>query len=1750
VSTPALFDRLRQLTGRLTAAPGAPEGELPRFERALAEHLRAHPDLSVRGNRMAFDTVEGAADAEAADVLAGRFEAAPGRPAAEPGTTPAPQVFRRETAFRSTLLGNSVPAWGVGMAPSATFGPFVDEHGLPVWFDVFQPLTLAAVAFSGVSAPVLRVPIRGFLTARTSYRIEAGSAWIASDAIAHVAALQVCYTGLRSSGGTLDLSQPPSIINGRIVLAPTATATLHLDLHQQPGPPATGPAGGDAASAVVTLPKGLDLQLGLNTSRLDAGGSSCTVFGCAATLARTSQSPLWVAPLNQILVPCQAHVEGHQPGRFHVSSSKSSLCTLEGSAEIDPAFTGWLLPVTKAAPETLGTAAGIGALCLTMKSGLSTRWSGLSGSRSSLVHPSVVVEPGLVTMLDFTASNVSGRQRWRLWRNAHNPHASEIVLTFGPVFAFAFISSAANSEGVFCFCSHRAALDRPVDAAGRPFRVESSLAFAAMLLSGETLRAVLLDNDLLSDAAPGAAERGHSIALRNALFTVGSPRSLALIGELEGGRLTKGVLALGHDIWRYLPTLPDPYVASYTPYLRELQSVRDGRLQQSLTAFVKWPDTSPLPADAPDPDDPRSLVYYKLTQAVPVPARLQATRSQAPSFQTGIATFDQDLIASPSIAVSAWTSATPEVATMARRRTASTRAGASARVEQAMRTGALDQAMAELSSHPLLSQLPRGQMARVLDTSIRAHESTDPADVLESAARQSSRATIGQSVLRGDALMLLDVSTRADQMGVTLGPALSVGRDERGATLQPAVSPLAVSLVNQGLPLQVMNMDVVTTARHVRAATLPQISWEPVFNIPLPIEGSPDPGDTITVTPGLVVYDNDGIPTRLFSESPYAVPIAPLPVTRHLLKEFNDEQTPRALHSVFTLPFGMVAQASFHRSLANPEKKNTRLDAHMPQFGPLRGGLQLQALAPESPSPGKVNPFFPGWTLQLDNLRWSLFGVPLTGTTLGKTVATIFNKLFAQNQPKVPLERIEISGYGASIFSNWLNANAAVADVSQTQFDVVVGRTAHEVVQVRSILYPFGVHVVRTITLMRSNNGYVFRSDSGWKAESDGFYDFGYTVDFGGSPKVVANPYEFHAQPVKGVSRVREIRDFPEGGPFTSSFKLNDPDLPPELQGLPITEWQKLFAPAASLDHVLDVQMQPVVFDADVHLDHVVSGGTIQGGQVIVPSRKILGYVQLAPSSILIPSRIFADLLQFQNGSLGGPVDCILDVAGSGQRMRVQRADVNPARNAAGKSVFVTAARGALILPPDGSWAVVRQQTNTGDVTPVAPGEGVPLIKPNASPDFRLAHPADVHQPSSNVHFGVLQSTGTQKVLFDVPHFAPGVAKLKSEQTYFADAYKLLNSKGVFPNVANALGLTSAEREVEILGEGLMRMAQRTLKLDTLLPPNYIYPFIDEPGVLRIYAQYRSTNNTSGELELGLDSAAALADRWKAALSNMRVVVDLGPFTELMWVDGKFDAASGASPKYDKPHLQFGPVLQPVVDILQVLATLTGEDFDRGMTVGMSNAAGSWEYKFNCSKEIPVIKFPSPLQLTINPNPPLKLEAGLKVGFYFNEKLSLPTDLKQLVPACGAYVEFYGRLQVQCFTLAVASVYAVGQVTLGIAADSKAGIALRMKFGFGAEVVVGLPVVANVSVLYMVEVEVTIADTVLDVAGLLLFRGSAEICGGLVAICIQIEAGGSVHRENEVTSLTAQVTFSIDVCVLWVIDINVTEHWEEQRQIA
>ncbi len=1789
-----ILTRLNQLTGNLRPADRTTTNDLHDLQKTLVEHLARDESFAVLGERRHHEGVRHfEATREAAPDQFAHVEPLIESSLGIEDHTVSPLVFKRETEFQNNLVGNSVPVWASGMAASRSFGPFIDENGIHVWFDFFQPVRLVSVFLKGNSTPVLLIPLWGTVSPRKTYKIQGGSVWIASNLIANNSSLQGYYTGLKISSGSLELSQKIEVDEGSIIITPGTNSTLDLNLEQNVVSGSSPDAGLDADAADANLPKTCSLKFTASSGHLNAADASCTVFGSEVEFRFLNSNPIWIPAIAQILIPYSVRSTTESPDTFELQTSNSSLCAFAGHAKIG-ATSGWLLPAAKVDPQQLGHAAGTGALCIGLVKGLSSNWKGLKGSQTRLIKPAIIVEPGMVSVADFFAENTQGKLRWTLWKNAANEHHSDLTLSFGKAFPFIFVSSATGSELLLFFCKHKASFDRPVDGNGSPFVIESSIALASILQTGAHFRASLFDNDLLFDGNPQPkAFKKCSIVLRNALFDVTRPYSLFLTGKLTSDTdVEAGAVALLFGIYTYLPTLPDPYVASYTTMLREFGMSDFGRLGMALAGFVKWPNPGESGVAEEGAIENPAYVYFKFApldqnllfgQAAAM--TLVETEPAPPvrNFQTGVRTFNRNVISD--VAIERAT-----LPTLAAKERINERVSTSGddptlrdRINRTVNSDEIRSTIERLNADPswrhvkdkserlnrILSMAVEDVERAVSMTNAPEHAlafSTSQPQEMVAAPQRGSRLSFSP-----DAFMLLDVSSKADQMGVSLGTAIQVSRDERGETKLRTINATMSNFPagHAEMPLQILNMDVVGIARYLRAITLPQISWEPISNIPLEVEGAVAPDDNITVTPGLMVYENDGIPTRIASESPYPVPITPISVTNHFVKEFNDETNPRQLHSIFTLPFAMIAQADFERTADGDPDDSARISFNRPYFETLRGGLQIKSLAPKAASSDK-SPAFIGWTVQLDEnttpvlfgvpltglLKWVLFGIPIKGSTLGKTVKKIFNEEFALggSNPKVPVERMEFSGYGASIFSNWLDGGAAIAQVSQTLFDVLVGRTAHEIVQVRSILYPWGVHVVRTITLMRSPNGYVFRSDSGWKAESDGFFNFTYKINFETFPKkTVVDPYEVHDDVVKGVSNVREIKDYAAGSPFTSSFKLNDPDLPPEVQGLTLAQWKDLYQgkPIVDKNFTLDVEMQAVVFDADVHLDNVTSGGTKDDvyNDFKVQSRKMLGYVQLAPAAVLVPSRVFAELLDFQNGSLGGPVDCLINIAKSDQKMRLARVDVNPAKDGS-KNIFVSAARGSLVLPPDGSWSVVKQQTDTKDVKVIEEGQSVPLIKRNGGTNYRIADPKDVVQPTSNINFGVVQSTGTQKLLFDLPQFSPNVKKLKSSQTYFADAYKLLNSKGVFPNVANALALTNAEKEVEILGEGLMKMADRDINVSSLMPANFSYAFVNEPGILKIYAEYSSTGGAPGNLKLGINSLGAAADKWKAALSNIKVVVDLGPFDRLMWVDGNFNASSGLNPKYDKPNLQFGPVLDTVKDILRILAALSGDDFDDGMSVGMSNSADSWEYKFNCSQEIPVIKFPSPELLAANPNPPLKLEAGLKVGFYFNEVIAIPTDLKQLVPACGAYVDFYGRIEVMCFTLAAASVYAVGQVNLGIAADSKAGISLRMKFGFGVEIVVGLPVVGNVSVLYMVEIEVGIDSASVTIGAFMLFRGHAEICGGLVGVTIQIEAGGSIKRTGDETDCIAQVTFSIDIQILWVIDIDFSDTWQESRQIS
>jgi len=84
--------------------------------------------------------------------------------------------------------------------------------------------------------------------------------------------------------------------------------------------------------------------------------------------------------------------------------------------------------------------------------------------------------------------------------------------------------------------------------------------------------------------------------------------------------------------------------------------------------------------------------------------------------------------------------------------------------------------------------------------------------------------------------------------------------------------------------------------------------------------------------------------------------------------------------------------------------------------------------------------------MQFDNVLNTSGGETHT-TTLGGEVAKIFNENFFNSptnpadQRGVPLKRIDVSGYGASTFSDWVDAGAEFGATSEARFDIAMGRT-------------------------------------------------------------------------------------------------------------------------------------------------------------------------------------------------------------------------------------------------------------------------------------------------------------------------------------------------------------------------------------------------------------------------------------------------------------------------------------------------------------------------------------------------------------------------------------------------------------------------------------------------------------------------------------------------------------------------------------
>jgi hypothetical protein len=647
----------------------------------------------------------------------------------------------------------------------------------------------------------------------------------------------------------------------------------------------------------------------------------------------------------------------------------------------------------------------------------------------------------------------------------------------------------------------------------------------------------------------------------------------------------------------------------------------------------------------------------------------------------------------------------------------------------------------------------------------------------------------------------------------------------------------------------------------VAIATLPEISWEPMVNDP----SSPPPA------PGFA--PNDGTAALLSVPSTALVPVEPIPMITAMTAAAGSGV---AWMAGFTLPFGIFAGANT-ASVKPPDPKSLTLVR--PKFtGGIQGGFQV-AMRASSPTPNST-PTFPGNAfVDLGTQASPGYGASVLNFEVGQ----IFNGVF-QSGPIAPLERYDLSGYGASVFSDWRNPAAKGSDIIQAKFNVIVGRTAYEVVQAQAFCGPWGARFVRIVTIERQNNAVVLRFDTGWQPASDGLFQW---------PAIPATLFQLG--PLRGVVNIHNIHE--AGSEFVAGT----------------TTWQ------------------PVTFDANVLLNpklSILTNGAPAGADSVIPSTGIPGYLMILPvHTDLTADQLWA--LLNHTGPVSAKAAAAIAISQSKLTMNLSSADVSHVVSGANHAL-AAAVRGTPVLPPQGSWSVARRSAS-GNSAPVAldPLTPVPLVQNNAdTAHWPFADPADIlNLATPATEYGFLQSTGTQKLYFAQPsvHDAnPGITP--HVPPHLADVGALLGAVGAFPGLAAALQFAGAIPDFTV-GAGSLTYHKEWDVPAT--PPVTLLGFANTVSVALDY-KFDNRFSDNPHIPVGKNIATHVTvdispTAWSLTMQklNFKLVTPFGDVNNpLLSVVGTLKAGSGQSPTITDLDVVYGSILAPVETVFANLSEL------------------------------------------------------------------------------------------------------------------------------------------------------------------------------------------------------------------------------------
>ncbi|MFG2142974.1 hypothetical protein ACGFRG_02085 [Streptomyces sp. NPDC048696] len=946
-------------------------------------------------------------------------------------------------------------------------------------------------------------------------------------------------------------------------------------------------------------------------------------------------------------------------------------------------------------------------------------------------------------------------------------------------------------------------------------------------------------------------------------------------------------------------------------------------------------------------------------------------------------------------------------------------------------------------------------------------------------------------------LVLLDVSSNADQFGLAI----------------PTESASSLSL--EGLSVRAPG-DVAAVI------TLPPISWEPMLT------KSPDPGSGDIPLPS---PPHDGGPAVVRTQSTAVTPLAPIPLLASYLEAIGAGDH---FEARLPLPFGLIADVDTHQAM-DPNDRPTFLARggsvllNQPAFeGPLVGGLQVAIRG--GPADPARDPTLPGLVHDVG---------AYTEGVLSTDIYTRFTGDFGSRDSGqgVPVRRYELSGYGASLFSDWRDHAAVGPAIIQARFDVLVGRASHVVVQMQSVLYPQHIRVVRTITIDRTDGGWVLREDSGWLAAGDG--RLAYEGDPAGNPAVAPAfaPEVRHPGLFEAAERVRTIR--------LAAPQFSVPARAGETDSTPTT-WQ------------------PVTFDCDVAFATgsdprlVVTGGS-DGKRT--PSHGATGWILIDGPKYTTQKggqtvtrvrpagapQVFDLLSTHGPGTL--PINCSLLLGGTDKEpgLLLGAARVEVACNQ--DSVvphLVAAVRGSAALPRDGAWSVVR--TTEGDAAPKAldPSFPVPVVGPNASYPgsgrWHVADPADItalaDTAKPSVRYGFLQSFGTQTILFDRPRVGNDPKPITLPRPpYLADMGALLGAVGPFPGLADAFDfvgikdLAVTDGALSYHDEFPLVSAKQTVLMD-----------LGGPQALQVLLDYHDEQTPAKPTQATITVDPAASPRWSLSLKRVCFLVDYHG-EPLVSIFGTVKVDEHSAPTVEDLWVTYGGTLKFLeaifTNVQQVARFLPGST-GAGLKVAFSG------------------EHLSVLNAFALPNLPLGAGQITDVAVNMGFDVSLaPRDVR--------FVAGLGSPQ-QPFRWIVSPLAGTGVVQVAIGPN---GLDVVVQGGLGLGLAIDLGIASGAASV-AIAFELNTGPDPFELRAILSGRASVDVLEGLASATITLSAGLGVIPPPqffekpfvppeipppttipEITiGLTASVSVGIHLSACWVADVDWDGYWQFRQDIT